>query len=263
VGCGSGTITLDVAAAIYPGQVTGIDPDERPIAIAQEWARASRRRAKVDFAVGDSHNLDFPDRTFDVVYSHTVIHFFLDPVGGLKEQKRVAKPGGWVIASGVRDYVCGLRYPACPHWDKVWEACSDYYQSLLSQFQASGKRPADYVREQTPENPSAMFFYDMQAGRKCLEWFSQAGLADVRLLVKPSLRYQGSPAMKPGAADLLVIKEPENSAQQQVAVLLQRLVRDSLLSQDVLDRATAEARAWYQDARAFHFWPEVFIAGRA
>jgi 2-polyprenyl-3-methyl-5-hydroxy-6-metoxy-1,4-benzoquinol methylase len=41
VGCGFGTITLDVAAAVYPGKVTGIDPDERPIrnaCIGRRWS---------------------------------------------------------------------------------------------------------------------------------------------------------------------------------------------------------------------------------
>ncbi len=34
----------------------------------------------------------------------------LDPVGALKEQRRVAKKGSWVIAGGVRDHLIGLRY---------------------------------------------------------------------------------------------------------------------------------------------------------
>ena len=37
IGCGSGTITLDVAEAVSPGQVIGIDPKEKRINIAHEW----------------------------------------------------------------------------------------------------------------------------------------------------------------------------------------------------------------------------------
>ncbi len=69
--------------------------------------------------VGDSHALDFADGTWDLVYSHTVVHFFLDPVSALKEQRRVTKPGGLVIVSGVREMVYSMRFPACPNWDKT------------------------------------------------------------------------------------------------------------------------------------------------
>ncbi len=138
IGCGPGTITLGVAAAVEPGQVVGIDPSEEYLAEAREWAAEVEHAGNITFMVGDSHSLDFPDNTFDIVYSHTALHFFLDPVGALKEQKRVAKGGGWLIASGVRDEMASPRHPACPNWYQVWQAIERYQQSQLKMFQSSG-----------------------------------------------------------------------------------------------------------------------------
>jgi SAM-dependent methyltransferase len=43
-------------------------------------------------------DLPFEDGTFDVVLSNAVINYLADPVGGLREQRRVARPGGKVLA---------------------------------------------------------------------------------------------------------------------------------------------------------------------
>ncbi len=111
------------------------------------------RGGNITFQVGDSHHLEFPDNTFDVVYSHAVTHFFLDPVAALKEQKRVAKKGGWVIASGVRDIAS--RYPACPNWDKVWGAWVLFHESLLKRFQSSGDDPAKHLEQHSEAGPGS------------------------------------------------------------------------------------------------------------
>jgi SAM-dependent methyltransferase len=41
VGCGFGTITLDVANTVKPGQVVGIDPSAHRVDVAREWAAAN------------------------------------------------------------------------------------------------------------------------------------------------------------------------------------------------------------------------------
>ena len=123
VGCGPGTITLGVAEAVNPGTVVGIDPRSDFVDMGRKRGALSKHPGNISFQVGDSHRLDFPDETFDVVYSNTVIHFFLDPVLALKEQKRVTKKGGWVIASGVRDWGGVTVNLPSPNWEKVLEAC--------------------------------------------------------------------------------------------------------------------------------------------
>ncbi len=266
VGCGLGTITMGVAEAVKPGAVVGIEPVKARVDVAREWATANPQTKNISFQVGDSHHLDFSDNTFDVVYSHTVLHFFLEPVMGLKEQKRVAKKGGWIIASGVRDM--SFTYPHCPHWDKLFEAYRRYWVARLEDYRKSGKDPVAFYEEQNKINPSYAFYYDMQAGRKCAEWFHKAGLVDVRIEVQPRrVKYQGHEDMKPYPTDFLVLEEPQTDVRKAIKKQFtsdyQRMIAMGLLDEETLKLAIEEARAFYNDPGAFQFWLEVFAAGRA
>lgn len=264
VGCGTGTITLGIAEAVRPGEVVGIDPGDGRVETAREWAAQVEHPGNITYQVGDSHRLDFPDATFDLVFSHTVQHFFLEPVMGLKEQKRVTKKGGWVIASGVRDMIT-FRYPSCPHWDKLYDAYHRYYVARLEEYQASGKDPIAFA--QTHET-KGLLYLDWHAGRQCAEWFHQAGLADVQIVMQPRrVAYQGHKDMKPRALDLVTWDQSASwgeyqYAQDRFSYDHQKMIAMGLLDEETVERAKEEAQAWYKDPGAFQFWPEIFAAGR-
>ena len=111
-GCGPGSITVDLAAALAPGQVEGIDIEASQIAAAR--ARAIERGlTNVHFQVGTIYELPFPTGSFDAVYSNTVIQHLRDPFRALREMRRVLVPGGII---GVRDDDWGtfLLEPSTP-----------------------------------------------------------------------------------------------------------------------------------------------------
>jgi SAM-dependent methyltransferase len=269
MGCGTGTITLGVAEVIHPGEVVGVDPSADAIDVARNWAAQVSHPDNVTFQVGDSHHVEFPDNTFDVVYSHTALHFFLDPVLGLQEQQRAAKKGGWVIASGVRD--TGFRYPPCPQWEKLFEAFHPYWDARLQEYHASNKDPVTFLEEQSKSHPTSVFYFDIHAGRKCVEWFHMAGLTDIQINVQPRrVRYQRREGMRshrlegirPNIFDLQYLDEPQSDDQQQMKSRLQEMIALGLLNDETLERAIEEIRAWYNHPGAVHFQPEVFAAGR-
>src|SRR5690242_3631297 len=66
VGCGPGTITLDLAARIAPGRTVGVDRDAGVLAEAQS-ALDSRGLSGVEFRIADAYALEFDDESFDVV----------------------------------------------------------------------------------------------------------------------------------------------------------------------------------------------------
>ena len=101
VGCGPGTITVDIASRVAPGRVLGIDASPDVIAAAAASA-AERGVANVDFVVGDVYSLEHPDAQFDVVHAHQVLQHLADPIAALREMRRVCRPDG-VVA--VRDCV--------------------------------------------------------------------------------------------------------------------------------------------------------------
>jgi ubiquinone/menaquinone biosynthesis C-methylase UbiE len=100
-GCGPGSITLDFGEALAPGEVIGIDTDEGTLARAKK-ALADRPLANVRFEKGDIYDLQFPDASFDAVWTSSIMQWLNNPRGALKEIFRVLKPGG-VYATRDRD----------------------------------------------------------------------------------------------------------------------------------------------------------------
>jgi SAM-dependent methyltransferase len=149
VGCGPGTITIDLAARVAPGKVVGIDA--APDALAAASTKAPRM-ATVDFQTGDVYALGYPDGEFDVVHAHQVLQHLADPVAALREMRRVCKPGGLVAARDA-DYAAMTWHPAIPALDE-W---LDLYHRVARH---NGGEP--------------------DAGRKLLSWARAAGFTDVR-----------------------------------------------------------------------------------
>ena len=268
VGCGSGTITLGVAVAVNPGTVMGVDPVADSIGSAKKLAAQVNHPGNVKFQVGDSHLLDFPDESFDLVYSHTVIHFFLDPVAAIKEQRRVVKKGGWVVASGVRDWGgAPFFYPPSPNWDKMIRAIVSYFEANREEHRDSATDPVAFVKEESEKSRfSSMRYGDPYAGRKSLSWFSRAGLSELRIETRGRLQYQGHRDNPPSVFDFLNVQEPRTDSEKYGAELVNTMnsamIARGLLDEETIKLATEEAHAWYRDPGAFRFFPEFFVAGR-
>lgn len=255
VGCGPGTITMGVAEAVKPGAVVGIDPSADRIEAATTLAR-QQDLPNVTFNVGDAHNLEFPDDTFDVVYSHTVVHHLIDPVQAFREQRRVAKPGGWVIATGVRDWGFSPRYPACPKLDEVWNAVIRWNEWLRSRRRAGEHILGPHERK-VPESNAI----DLHAGRHCPEWFLKAGLTNLSVNVKVlRINYPGAANMEPGTLDIVPAIDPMTGP---VAEVYDELIAEGFLDEHTFNAAREELVAWYKHPYAFHFWGYVFTAGQA
>lgn len=109
------------------------------------------RALRAEYAVGDVHDLPFPDASFDVVHAHQVLQHVADPVLALREMGRVGRPGG-LIAVRDADYGAFTWYPADPDLDE-WLRL--YRDAAL----ATGAQP--------------------DAGRRLLAWAHAAGFDDV------------------------------------------------------------------------------------
>ncbi|MDP9429296.1 MAG: methyltransferase domain-containing protein [Actinomycetota bacterium] len=149
VGCGPGTITVDLAARIAPGRAVGVDRSPDPLEEAR--ALAARRGVAVEFAVGDVYGLAADDGSFDVVHAHQVLQHLTDPVAALREMARVCRPGG-VIAVRDVDYATVTWFPA----DEGLDRWLDLYSRVARR---NGAEP--------------------DAGRRLLAWAHEAGLRDV------------------------------------------------------------------------------------
>jgi len=149
VGCGPGTITLDLARRVHPGAVTGIDASVEVVREA-EALRAATGADNVTFATGDVYALAFDDDAFDVVHAHQVLQHLTDPVAALREMGRVLRPTG-ALAVRDGDYGAFTWAPTDPRLERWLE--------LYHQVTAHNGADAD-------------------AGRHLLGWVQRAGLVD-------------------------------------------------------------------------------------
>ena len=143
LGCGPGTITIDLARLVAPGTVVGLDNDPAPLGPAR--ADAQRQGvSNVSFAVGDVHQLNYPDATFDIVHAHQLLQHLMEPVAALEEMRRVCKPGGYVAARDA-DFAAMTWYPLDARLDR-W---LDMYQRVARSNRAepdAGRRLLCWAR---------------------------------------------------------------------------------------------------------------------
>jgi len=151
VGCGPGTITVDIARRVAPGRVVGLDASAAVIEDARGHAAGVDN---IEFRAGDVYALDVDDGTFDVVHAHQVLQHLHDPVKALQEMKRVCKPGG-VVAARDGDYGAFTWYPTEPALD-AWLA-------LYRKIARANQGEPDAGRR-LPAWAHAAGFDDVQAG---------------------------------------------------------------------------------------------------
>jgi SAM-dependent methyltransferase len=149
VGCGPGTITVELARLVAPGRTVGID---RSAEILEQAARhAADQQVDATFEPGDVYALDYDDASFDVVHAHQVLQHLSDPVAALREMRRVVRSDG-IVAARDGDYSCFSWAPADPRLNR-W---LDLYRAVVRR---NGGEP--------------------DAGRYLKRWALEAGFTDV------------------------------------------------------------------------------------
>jgi ubiquinone/menaquinone biosynthesis C-methylase UbiE len=98
VGTGPGRIPLAVAQGRPQWSVDAVDLDPAMI----EYARRQDPGGRVTFSVGDVAALPYPDGSFDLVVSSLSQHHWTNVEGGVRELRRVLRPGGQLWVYDVR-----------------------------------------------------------------------------------------------------------------------------------------------------------------
>lgn len=95
-----------------------------------------KARPELPFVAGDATKLPFADDTFDAVLVSFGIRNFVDPVAGLREMRRVTKPGGKVV-------VCEFSHPT---WKPFRTLYMEYLMKALPAIaRAVSSNPEAYV----------------------------------------------------------------------------------------------------------------------
>ena len=94
--CGTGDLAL--ALAKNGAEVTGLDFSEPMLRVAREKSKFKNQNSKIEFICGDAQQIPFPDETFDILTIGYGLRNLSDLDAGLKDMRRVTKPGGRLVA---------------------------------------------------------------------------------------------------------------------------------------------------------------------
>jgi ubiquinone/menaquinone biosynthesis C-methylase UbiE len=112
---GPGFFAIELAK-IGKHEITGLDISRSFVEIAQGNAR--QEHVEVDFREGNASQMPFAEASFDFLLCRAAFKNFSDPVGSLREMRRVLKPGGRALVIDLRkdvnkkaldDYIRGLK----------------------------------------------------------------------------------------------------------------------------------------------------------
>ena len=108
-GCGPGSITVDLARAVAPGEAIGIDLRDDALTQGRTLAR-ERGITNLTFYAASVYQLPYADSSFDAAFACAVLQHLATPPAALKELRRVLKPEGVIgIADGSSTIT--FRYP--------------------------------------------------------------------------------------------------------------------------------------------------------
>lgn len=102
VGCGPGALTAELCQVVGSDGIAAIDPT------APFVEACAQRLPGVDVRLATAEELPFPDDSFDVTLSQLVVNFMSDAPAGVREMRRVTRPGG-TVAAAVWDYAGEMR----------------------------------------------------------------------------------------------------------------------------------------------------------
>jgi SAM-dependent methyltransferase len=161
VGCGTGAILREL---VTPAALHGLDLEAASLTQCGINApAASRLRA-------DALRLPYPAASFDIVYCHFLLLWVRDPLQAVREMKRVARPGGHILALAEPDYIARVDEP-----------------SALAPL---GRWQAESLRRQGA---------DPGFGARLAETFFQAGIP---LVETGTIQSRGKEALTPAERDL-------------------------------------------------------------
>ena len=139
IGCGTGAVTSDLAAA-FPGNFFGLDNNFGFVCLA------NTADPKPGYTCGDAFTLPYPSDCFDAVICHFFLLWTRDIPAILREMQRVSRTAGMIAALAEPDYGGRIDFPDSLGELAQWQAFAlgsqganpNVGRRLMAEFIAAG-----------------------------------------------------------------------------------------------------------------------------
>jgi SAM-dependent methyltransferase len=221
IGCGTGALTLPVAAAVGErGRVVAVDISEPMLGLARQRV-GERGLANVTLLLGDAQVFDFEPAAFDLATSRMGVMFFANPTAAFRNIAGALKPGGRLV------FACWAPLAENRHWLISYEIA---LRHLGPPAKAEGREPGPLA------------FGDPDYIRGVL---AAAGFAEIAVERAHPTIHCGSPeeearqalAMGP-TARLIEAKQPDEATRQTIAREIEAAFADAAASAPIRLPAT-------------------------
>lgn len=142
IACGVGTSTILLADYFKNAEVEAIDLFKHYIEITDEKISKNNLEDRVFAYQMDMKDPDFANEEFDIVFCESSIEI-MGFKRGLKEWKRLLKPGGYLIVSDV-SWISKPSSKSIKFWKNIYEEV-DAIENKISQIEDEGYSFIDYV----------------------------------------------------------------------------------------------------------------------
>jgi ubiquinone/menaquinone biosynthesis C-methylase UbiE len=146
VGFGPGIAIEMLARYESRVRIIGVDYSAAMVAAASRRNRQAIQSGRVELWRGEAANLPFPDAAFDKAYSIHSIYFWPDALQGLRELRRVLKPGGKLVVT----ILPRVRWPAAPDGTLGTPECRVFSGDGLARLM----REAGFAATQVVDDPA-------------------------------------------------------------------------------------------------------------
>lgn len=143
VGCGVGAQTEILLERFPHLRISGVDSAPEQIARAKRRLTRAVKRGQASFEVADALKLRFDDNAFDSAFLCWFLEHVQEPVGILKEVRRVLKSGAVIHCCEVQNATFFV-HPYSPATLKYWYEFNDWQWSLKGDPFA-GAKLANYL----------------------------------------------------------------------------------------------------------------------
>jgi demethylmenaquinone methyltransferase/2-methoxy-6-polyprenyl-1,4-benzoquinol methylase len=149
----TGTADLAIAAMkLNPPHITGIDISEKMLEAGREKIRRLGLSDKIELVYGESENIPYADKSFDVSMSSFGVRNFADTLAGLREMGRVLRDGGLIM---VLEFSRPAKFP----FSQFYRLYFLHILPLLGRLFSKSRKAYRYLPDtvmQFPENEKFM-----------------------------------------------------------------------------------------------------------
>lgn len=171
VGCGVGAQTEILLERFPKLSIEGIDASSKQIARAKAYLKKQLASGRVNLTLGDAGDLPYASSSLDGAFICWFLEHVQDPIGILKEVRRVLRAGGVIYCSEVLNATLYL-HPYSPATLQYWFAFNDHQWSLKGD-PFVGAKLANYLLAAGFQNittETKVEFFDNRTPKKRAQW---------------------------------------------------------------------------------------------